>query len=340
MMPRKAMSLWLLVLLLAGLAGCGGSSNYSATPNPTIPSGSSHLAYASIPSGNTISGFRIDGSGNFTEVVGSPFRFNIDQSVGSLTEVLPRVATGVTPIAMTMTSDGGMLFVLNQISGSISVFSVSAGAGALTQVTGSPFPTAPNPVALAINPSGKFLYVVNSNLALVFTYTISAAGLLQPAGTPIPVGAGPFAIAVDPGGKFAYVANTADDTVSILAINSSTGALTQVVGSPFDTGTGPISIVVSTSGQFIYIADQGTNDITGYSIDSTTGFPTVITGSPFGINTPVLLVGDPNGIFIYVLTQRSVFVNEFSIDASTGVLTVGPESNSLITVPVGFAVSK
>src|SRR5580698_6415775 len=121
MMPLKETLLWPLVLLLAGLTGCGGTGS---NPSPSPSTSSSHLVYVSVPSGNTISAFRVNNSnGNFASVVGSPFPagnspgamlvhtsnqflyvvnrtedtvslFDINQTVGSITEVLPRVATG------------------------------------------------------------------------------------------------------------------------------------------------------------------------------------------------------------------------------------------------------
>src|SRR5271168_1543185 len=181
-MPRRVMSLWIVVLLLAGLPGCGGGPSSTSTSNSG--SGPGHLLYASLPANNSIAAFRVDkNTGVFTNVVGTPFPagnspgamlidpsgqflyvvnraedtislFDINTSVGSLTEVLPRVATGVTPMALAMTNSGKLLFVLNQISGSISVFSVKSSTGALAEIAGSPFLTAPNPVAMAVTPSG------------------------------------------------------------------------------------------------------------------------------------------------------------------------------------------
>jgi len=284
MRPSRLVSLCLIALGLAALAGCNAAS--------------SHTAYLSLPQSNAVAAFRINnGSAKFTSIVGSPYftgtspgplvvnpsktflyvanriddtisRFKIDSSVGSLTEVAPRVSTGLTPADMVMNSAGTFLFVVNQISSNISVYSIAAASGALTQVPGSPFSTAPNPVTLAVTPSGKFLYVVDSDLALVFGYTISASGTLQPIpNSPFAVGNGPLAIAIDPGEQFIYVVNSSDGTVTIDSINSSTGVLTPVVGSPFAAGTTPIALSVSPNRQYLYIANQGSSDITGYTMN-------------------------------------------------------------------------
>ena len=66
---------------------------------------------------------------------------------------------------MVMDSGGDLLFVANQTSNNISVYSVSASDGTLTEIAGSPFPRGPAGSAGFV-PSGKFLYVASANLPL------------------------------------------------------------------------------------------------------------------------------------------------------------------------------
>lgn len=358
MRPHRFASLCLIVSLSASLAGCNSAS--------------SHTAYLSLPESNAVAAFRINnGSAKFTPIVGSPYfagnspgpiavgpsknflyvanrtdntisRFKIDSSIGSLTEVTPRVNTGLTPSDMVMDSAGNFLFVVNQISSDISVFSIDSASGALTQIPGSPFPTSPNPVTLAITPSGKFLYVVNSNLELVSGYAIGASGSLQQVpSSPFTVGTGPMAITIDPSEKFVYVVNSSDDSVTIDAINSSTGALAPVVGSPYAAGTTPVALTVSPSGQYLYIANQGSGDITAYMMDLTTGVPTLITGSPFsGGSTPALIVSDPDGNFVYTVSQSSSTITVLSVTSGTGALASTAQSASTTVAAVSMFVTK
>lgn len=355
MTSSKAVLPW-LILALAFLAGC------SASP--------SHLAYVSLPQSNSIGAFRINNSsGKFTSIVGSPFLagnspgpvivapstdflyvanrtdgtislFKIDKNIGSLTEVPPRVSTGVAPNSMVMDAGGKFLFAANQISRSISVYTINSGSGVLTEVGGSPFPTPPDPVSLAVTSNGNFLYVVNSNLQLVFGYAVASDGTLSAVpGAQFAVGTGAFAIAVDPNDKFVYVANSTENTVSIFSI-AATGALTPITSSPFPTGTTPLAIALSPSGQYLYIANHGSNNVTAYSIDSSTGAPTAITGSPFGATSQaVSLVADPNGKVLYVLGQ-SATINTLSITSSSGVLTTGTQTATAPSDPVSMFVTK
>jgi 6-phosphogluconolactonase len=226
MMPIKRTVAIFVVMGLATLVGCSSSGT--------------HTAYVSLPNLNAVGAYRINNhSAAFTKIVGSPYPggdsptsvrvhpstkfvyvanqsendislFTIDSAIGSLHEVLPRTAAGLTPVALTMDSAGDFLYALNEVSGSISVYSINSGTGALTAVGGSPFATFPNSIAFAITPSAKFLYMLNTNLASVFAYTITSGVLAPVSNIPVQVGNGPLAIAVDPSEDFVYVANSVD----------------------------------------------------------------------------------------------------------------------------------
>ncbi len=340
-------------MAVATLAGCGSTST--------------HTAYVTLPNSNAVAAYRIDNrSAKFTTIVGSPYPagsspssvvvhpsnkfvyvgnqsendislFTVDSTLGSLKEVLPRTATGLTPVFLAMDSGGDFLFAVNEVSSSISVYAIDSAKGALTAVAGSPFTTFPNPVALAIAPSGKFLYVLDPNLAAVSAFTIKS-GVLQPvAGPPIQVGNGPLAITVDPAETFVYVANSIDSTVSVLSINSSSGALT-LLGS-FPTGTTPSAVTVL--GPYLYVANLGSSSISAFSVAPTTGVLTEITGSPFTAGSaPLFEVLDPNHLFIYTGSQSSKFITAMSINTTTGALATTSESASTGVSPSSMSVSK
>ena len=346
--------LWLLMVLAGSLVGCSAPA--------------SHLLYATIPSLNQIAAFRVkNDSASFTKIVGSPYptgkspaavvvdpahkfvyvanqaentisRFAIDSNIGSLAEILPRIDTGFSPGALTMSADGNLLFVMNEVSDNIGVY--TANSGLLTQISGSPFSTLPSPAAMALTPSGKFLYVLISDPPSVAGYTVSSSGSLQSIPGSTPTGMGPLALAVDPGEKFLYVANTLDNTLSIFSINATTGALTKITNSPFITGTNPTSLTVSTSGQYLYIANLGSSNITAYSIGSD-GQPSLITGSPFAtVGTPALIMSDPDGKFLYVVNQSSKILSVLQIDNTDGTLTNSPASASTTEAITSIAVTQ
>jgi 6-phosphogluconolactonase len=151
----------------------------------------------------------------------------------------------------------------------------------LTAIAGSPFTAGSSPVSVAVDPSGKFAYVVNflGGSGRVSGYTInpSTGALTAITGAPFPAaGDVSNSVAVDPSGKFAYVVNASDtqasfNNVSGYTMNPSSGALTAIAGSPFAAGTIPHSVAVDPSGKFAYVANAVDNNVSGYTIDPSTG---------------------------------------------------------------------
>jgi 6-phosphogluconolactonase len=139
------------------------------------------------------------------------------------------------------------VYVANTGSVNVSGYTINSDTGALTPISGSPFPTDPrgSPESVAVDPTAKFAYVANSN-GTVSGYTInSTTGVLTPiSGSPFPAGSIPVSVAVDPSGKFVYVGNKESDNISEYTIDPDTGALTAIPGSPPRTDGAPLSVAV------------------------------------------------------------------------------------------------
>jgi 6-phosphogluconolactonase (cycloisomerase 2 family) len=100
------------------------------------------------------------------------------------------------------------------------------------------------PFALAVDPSGSFVYVANVNSSTVSIYTIDPlSGKLIPntQAASIATGAGPVAVATDPSGKFVYVVDQFASDISIYAINPD-GSLTHTGNAT--AGNAPKAIAV------------------------------------------------------------------------------------------------
>ncbi|MFZ1766233.1 MAG: beta-propeller fold lactonase family protein, partial [Candidatus Nitrotoga sp.] len=99
-------------------------------------------------------------------------------------------------------------YVANQNSDNVSAYTIDAGTGVLTPVTGSPFPAGDAPRSVTVSPNGAFAYVANLISSNVSAYTINAVtGTLTPvAGSPFTAGTAPTSVTVSPNGAFAYVA--------------------------------------------------------------------------------------------------------------------------------------
>lgn len=102
------------------------------------PSG--RFLYASGQGNNTIQAFTIGAEGTLTPVAGSPF------STGT---------SGVNPIDMVTDPEGRFLYVADFDGGegsAISAFTIDTNTGALTPITGSPFPAGFGPTSMVISP--------------------------------------------------------------------------------------------------------------------------------------------------------------------------------------------
>ncbi|MFG3618692.1 lactonase family protein [Nocardia sp. NPDC047654] len=104
------------------------------------------------------------------------FDINAD---GSVSPVKQRVSTGLNPIYPRVTPDGRHVYVINEISGSVSGFT-RAGDGTLTEVGGSPFPTGMLPHVTSITPDGRFLYVPNMGSGHISSFAVEPNGVLTP----------------------------------------------------------------------------------------------------------------------------------------------------------------
>jgi 6-phosphogluconolactonase len=146
-----------------------------------------------------------------------------------------------------------------------------------------------DPQSIAVDPAGKFAYVMNAGCnggvgGYVSMYTINpTTGALASIGPPVftyDIGSYPNFVTVAPSGKFVYVTNSGnvyapdDGSVAMYSIDATTGALTSI--GTIAAGSTPTSIAIHPSGNFAYVTNSASNDVSMYSIDSATGALTLI----------------------------------------------------------------
>src|SRR5207247_4417088 len=107
----------------------------------------------------------------------------------------PTGPTGVTPIGVAVSPDGGSVYVANEVGGSVSQYDVSSG-GALTPKS----PAAAGgvtPEQVAVGPDGRSVYATNTLGASVSQYDVGPGGALT-AQSPstVPAAPGPIGVAV------------------------------------------------------------------------------------------------------------------------------------------------
>jgi DNA-binding beta-propeller fold protein YncE len=159
-----------------------------------------------------------------------------DQTTGALTN-LPNSPFGNTggndSQGIRITSGGTFAVIANAATNNVSVMSLDGTTGTLTNIGGSPFAAGVNPLAVAVDPSGKFAFVTNEGDNTLSAYAIGAGGQLSVmSGSPFSVASQPQGVTVDPSGQFVYV-DTADGNVYGFSLNTGTASLTPITGSPF-----------------------------------------------------------------------------------------------------------
>lgn len=215
------------------------------------------------------------------------------------------------------------------------VFGYRVGAtGALTALAPPSHAAGANPIGVAIDPTGHFMYVANVLSNTVSGYQIASNGSLTTIpGSPFATGSGPGWVTVDPTGRYVYVANCArlcsgsgDGNVSGYAINRTTGALTPVPGSPFTADQVPYAIAVDPTGQFAYVANFASGTVSIFKIDQCSGsLWASVQSVPTGGASPLALTLDPHGNFLFVTNTASDNLSVFAV-GSNGTLTAAPGS--------------
>jgi 6-phosphogluconolactonase (cycloisomerase 2 family) len=251
--------------------------------------------------------------------------FKINSTTGALDEVLPRTAlvtssggVGLSPAVMTMDSGGKYLFVGNQTTNDIWVYSIGS-SGALTFVSSAQ--VGASPASLTLSASDGFLYVPVPTFSAVYVFSVSA-GVLTQVGAPLIVNGGVGHLGTDSAGKFLYVPNPSLNTVTVLLIQAD-GSLLPGPGL-FATGTSPVAAATNSTGAFLYVANSASTNLSQFKVDTTTGTLTALTTSVAGTGTnPESIVVDPDAKFIFVINQQSNSITEFTINKDGTLATTG-----------------
>ena len=232
----------------------------------------------------------------------------------------------------------GFVYVVNQSGATVSQLTIGSN-GALAALTPPSVPCELRPNSLAVDPSGKYLYVVNERGATsasygsISQYTIGADGSLAPMiPATIAQDYGPSDIAVHPSGKYVYAitfyypsGGTQLRSVAQYTIGADGTLAPMSPGAVAITGSNPQFIAIHPSGNFLYVSD-GSGVVDQYTIDPTTGALSAMTPAtvpfPFSTagNTAFAITVHPSGKWAYV-TDYYGGIAEYTIDATSGALS-------------------
>jgi 6-phosphogluconolactonase (cycloisomerase 2 family) len=212
------------------------------------------------------------------------------------------------------------------------------GSGTWTALTPASVQLGYDPVDMAIHPSGRFAYAVNSNSTMGNTISQFAIGsdgklaALSPA--TIATGKSPLSIAVHPSGRFAYAVNSFNNavtgnSVSQYSINSD-GTLKAMTTATVATGAAPQTITIDPSGRFAYVTNDLDGNLSQYTIDAGDGHLTALAATPSAGPHPVWSAIDPLGRYAYALDQNNCNLWQFSIGADGSLGALSPTNVAVV----------
>ena len=142
---------------------------------------------------------------------------------------------------MVIDASGRFLYVND--GGGVCSFAINASSGLLSSkgcvsVSGSTF-------ALAIHPTGNYVYVANASNNTVTVYGVNlTTGSLAQVGAPAGVGSNPLGVTVNAAGTALYVTNYSSNDVSAFSISGGGATLTSL-GAAVTAGNAPQGIAVT-----------------------------------------------------------------------------------------------
>src|ERR1700674_78455 len=221
--------------------------------------------------------------------------------------------------------------------GSVLLLHINGATGAITLGAETPQVENTSPTGIALLPSKKFLYAVNSSSFAdsISIFNVASDGTLALSGTPTPAGNGPNDTVIDPSGKYLLVTNNFGTNVSVYSIDAGSGALSEVAGSPFPANSNPAEILITPSGKFVYVTNPGIGMVTAFSFSN--GVLTQLPTSPVPSGAGAIgLAVDGSERFLYVanpsasnpppFSSTTGNISGFNIDPSTGALGTMPGS--------------
>ncbi len=289
----------------------------TTTPTPT-PTTTLTPTPTPTPTGGTI--------GWLPDTGGVLRQFAFDAQAGTLTD------NNVSVPGQVQYQVGNVFYGIDSTNKLLSGF-VADPTGGLTPLPGTPISLTVQPLNSLVTPSGRFLYVLDTQGFLGFNRD-TATGELAPIGPfPQPQVAVLNTSLQTPGGAEFLYSSQGTAALYGLAVDGSTGSLTAIpqATAPFAT---PGGLAADPLGRFVFVADFLGDQVATFQVAADGKLSLV--GAPVATGDgPGAMLVDPSGTFLYVAAQNGGTVSAYQI-GSGGDLTA--LSSDIAAIPSPTAV--
>jgi len=228
--------------------------------------------------------------------------FAVDDASGALSGIGPPIAAPGGPCDATTDPRGRWMVVSHETRQCIESYVIEPDGWLVP--TGSPAMLAGAPGGVAVDPSGRFVYVVvrgTENVVQSFGIDPATAAL-----TPISsTGAGtdPISLSIDPTGRFVYASNARSQNITAWHVSEG-----QFVAGPNDASAPgePHEVRFSPEGDRAWAALHASRILVPYAIDPHTGSLTPIPPGRPTEGMPEAIEVHPSGAFAYAAVSSSV----------------------------------
>jgi 6-phosphogluconolactonase len=254
------------------------------------------------------------------------------------------------------TTKSRFLYAAIPSSNTIVAYREDPNAGVLTQLAGSPISAGSAIEALAMHPSGKYLYAANSGSNNISEYTISSTGALTEVTPRTATGTAPTLLAIDSAGTFLYAVNSGESDISVFSIgsNGSLSPVLQCSGNPnCQTTTAPIGLLamnlaLAPSGNFLYVTSEESPSgapsfgvIEAFPVNQGVIGPLPVTNSPFVTgNNPLGLAIDSTGSHLYTANKTDNSISAFTINSDGSLAPLGSAIGESFTSPISLLIDR
>ena len=241
-------------------------------------------------------------------------------------------------------------------NGTVSAFSIDRATGnlkLLNQVSSK----GSGPCHVAVDKTGKWLFVANYNSGTSAAFPIKADGSLaeasatfQDAGKSVDAQrqAGPHAHGafISPDNKFVFIADLGLDEILSYRIDPTKGGMTPN-DPPFAKiapGSGPRHVVFSANSKFAYVISEMGGTVTVYNYDAAKGVMTqaqsisTLPADYTGVKSCAEIALHPSGKFLYASNRVHNSIAIFKVDAAKGTLTAAGNVPTGGKTPRNFAL--